>query len=746
MKLHPLDIAIIVVYFLMVVLVGLWVSRRGTKDMDSYFLGGKSLPWYLLGISDASGMFDISGTMWLVCILFVYGLKSLWLPWLWPTFNQIFLMMFLSAWVRRSKVLTGAEWIQTRFGRDTGANLAHLSVVFFALVNTLGLLAYAFKGIGEFIVLLLPWKFDGVRHFAGMFLSASAANDYFCDANVYALIIMGVTSLYVIKGGMISVVVTEVMQFTILTLSALAIGCIAIYKVSPDMIQHVIPAGWTSPFFGWKVGLDWTGILDKVNNAIHEDGNDLFGLIFGMMFFKGVLASLAGPAPTYDMQRILATRNPREACMMNGFVNVVLYFPRYLMIAGVAVLALAFCMTDLRGMDTFNFEQILPKVLFGQYLPAGVVGFLLAGLMAAFMSNFAATLNVAPAYLVNDVYKRYINPNSGGKAEVRMSRFVSFAFLAVGLAFGLMTRNITVVMMWLIGALGGGFVMANVLKWYWWRFNGYGYFWGLMSGIIGAMIVPFALQYSVDQHYRSFSAGDLTSVPSLVAKLRSPNPDDVSRYVSGQLTPATRELLAGNPGGSDINLRQALAGDLNRVITGGSIYETNRFAGVTLSARTQDLIKEKNPSATDVILRNRMLLESAYPSEIASHLRFSVNALYSFPFILVLSIVGCILGTLLTKAEDDEILKSFYKTVNPWGAWGPIRAKVMKEDPSFRPNFNMGRDLLNVAVGIVWQISLTALPIYIVLREWPWVGSLILSLIVTSIFLKFNWYDKLEKA
>ena len=107
MKLHSLDIAIIVGYFIVVVLIGLWVSRRGSKDMDSYFLGGKKLPWWMLGISDASGMFDISGTMWLVSILFIYGLKSLWLPWLWPVFNQIFLMMFLSAWLRRSNVQIG---------------------------------------------------------------------------------------------------------------------------------------------------------------------------------------------------------------------------------------------------------------------------------------------------------------------------------------------------------------------------------------------------------------------------------------------------------------------------------------------------------------------------------------------------------------------------------------------------------------------------------------------------------------
>ena len=134
MSLHTIDLVIIGLYVLTTTLIGLWVSRRGVKDLDSYFLGGKKLPWYLLGISDASGMFDISGTMLMVYWLLIYGVKSIWLPFLWPVFNQIFLMMFLSGWLRRSNVLTGAEWIQTRFGRDTGANLAHLSVVFFALV------------------------------------------------------------------------------------------------------------------------------------------------------------------------------------------------------------------------------------------------------------------------------------------------------------------------------------------------------------------------------------------------------------------------------------------------------------------------------------------------------------------------------------------------------------------------------------------------------------------------------------
>jgi Na+/proline symporter len=610
MHLHAIDLGIILGYFVLVVSVGLWVSRRGAKNLDSYFLGGKTLPWYVLGVSDASGMFDISGTMWLVYVLFLYGLKSIWLPWVWPTFNQIFLMVFMSAWLRRSNVLTGAQWMQTRFGTDRGATLAHLSVVLFALVNVIGLLAYAFKGIGKFAVVLLPWHLT------------SATSGVFTDENIYAMILMGLTALYAIKGGMVSVVITEVMQFTILTLTAITIGVIALVKVTPAMVAANIPAGWMNPFFGWKLDLDWSRILPTANASLQQDGNEWFTIIFGLMFFKGVLASLAGPAPNYDMQRILATRNPREASLMNGWVTVVLMFPRYLMIAGITVLALAFCMPQLQGQAKPDFEKILPLVL-SEQVPAGVVGFLLAGLAAAFMSNFAATLNAAPAYVVNDLYKRFVNANAGDRREVALSRIVSLVFLVIGIAFGLLTNRITDVMMWLVGSLYSGFVVANVLKWYWWRFNGYGYFWGMAAGIGGAMIVP--------------------------------------------------------------------------------------------------VLGEK----------------------VVGH---SFNMLYTFPALFVVSLAGCLAGTLLTPAEDEAVLKKFYRTVNPWGWWGPIRAKVIAEDPAFTPNRNAGRDCTNVAVGIVWQLCLVTLPIYLVLRQWSVAAAIGALLVVTCVFLKLNWYDRLEKV
>jgi Na+/proline symporter len=232
---------------------------------------------------------------------------------------------------------------------------------------------------------------------------------------------MAITTIYVIKGGMFSVVFTEIIQYGILTVSSIAIGIIAMYNVSPEMIRSVVPDGWTSVFFGSGLNLDWSTVTSSLatkvtafNQWIETDGFSMFGLFFGMMLFKGFFIASAGPAPNYDMQRILSTRSPVEAAKMNSLVSVVLNPTRYFLVTGLAVLALTnFDALYKSSVTTPDFEAILPEVL-TKYVPVGLLGLLMTGFIAAFMSNFA-TVNAAPAYIVNDIYKRYINPNADAK-------------------------------------------------------------------------------------------------------------------------------------------------------------------------------------------------------------------------------------------------------------------------------------------------------------------------------------------
>ncbi|MEN6337963.1 MAG: sodium:solute symporter, partial [Phycisphaerales bacterium] len=240
MRLHGIDIAIVLAYLLTVSLIGVLLRRRASKNLNSYLLGGKELPWYLLGLSNASGMFDISGTMWLVAIMFIYGLKSVWLPWLWPTFNQIFLMMFLSAWLRRSNVTTGAQWIGTRFGKGAGAQLSHTIVVAFAIIGCLGFMVYGFIGLGKFMEVFIPWEsvkayvpFDVPERFV---------------PHLYGIVFTLAAIIYTVLGGMTSIVIADIIQYLIMMVAAVSVAGIAMYHLSTHALN--VPDGWLNPFFG----------------------------------------------------------------------------------------------------------------------------------------------------------------------------------------------------------------------------------------------------------------------------------------------------------------------------------------------------------------------------------------------------------------------------------------------------------------------------------------------------------------
>jgi SSS family solute:Na+ symporter len=464
---HPLDVAVLVAYFAAMVGIGVAVMKRASRGLDSYFLAGNELPWYVLGMSNASAMWDITGTMWLVYNVFVYGMKGVWLPWLWPTFNQVFLAVYLASWVRRSNVLTGAEWISFRFGEGRGAELSRVSVVAFALVSVVGFIAYDFQGMGKFTASFLPWNLS---------------------PNAYGILIMAITAVYVLLGGMISVVLTDVAQFVIMAICSVAIAVIAMVQVSPAQIAAVVPPGWGQVFFGWQLNLDWSRTIPSLMQNVERDGYGLFGLFFMAMLFKGVLVSIAGPTPNYDMQRILAAKSPREASLMSATVSAAL-LPRWLMIGGITVLAIHFLGPTFRATASADFELILPWVI-REKIPAGMMGVLLAGLLAAFMSTFSATINAGGAYLVNDLYKRYLKTDASPRHYVRVSYVAQLAILVVGIFFGYQAASINQVTQWIVNGLYGGYTAPNILKWHWWRFNGYGFFWGMVSGIAAALAIP----------------------------------------------------------------------------------------------------------------------------------------------------------------------------------------------------------------------------------------------------------------
>ena len=593
---HPVDLTIILIYLALMAVVGWWVSKKASRNAESYFLAGKSLPWWVIGVAHGSSGVDITGTMWFVTMLFVYGVKATWLLWVWPLFNVIFRMMYLGTWVRRSNVLTGAEWMRTRFGKGTGAELAYISVVVYAMVSVVGFLSYAFQGIGKFTKPFFPWDLP--------------------DA-FYGTVMLVVTGVYCVVGGMYSVVMNDLIQFVLKVVASIGIAVIAILLITPEQIAAAVPAGWDQLFFGWKLDLDWSKLMPQLMDKIYSptgDGYSLFMFFTGMLFLKGVLVSMAGPTPNYAIQHILSTRSPREAALENMVMAVVSLGPRFLLIAAIAVMGVVFFSPELAKMGTkVDFEKILPYVL-NQYVPVGFKGILIAALLASFMSTFVSTVNSGAAYIVNDIYKRYINPNAPPKRYVHLGWIASSGVIVLGILFGLFfTHSVHKVTEWIVSALVPAFVAPNVLKWHWWRFNGYGFFAGMVAGTVAAIL----------------------------------------------------------------------------------------------------------------------------------KLYLNIHPVFAFLLILAVSFAASVIVCLLTEPEKDEILKEFYRKVRPWGFWGPIFDKCRAQNPAFKKNQDFWRDMFNLAVGLVWQTSLVAMPIYLVIQKFGRMSICLAIFTVTSVVLKFSWYDKL---
>lgn len=489
-----IDVAIIVFYIFLTIGIGVWISRKASKGLDDYFLGGNSIKWYYLGLSNGSGMFDVSGTAWMVGILFLYGVKSFFFMWLWPIWNQIFVMMFLAVWIRKSNTMTGSEWILTRFGNDKAGRSSHIIVAVFAIISTIGFIAYFFEGIGKFMTIILPW--DLAIHFGDFMLLSSDQS--------YALLIIFLTTVYTIKGGMFSVVATEVLQYGIMVVAGILVAGYAFINYTDVQINSVITAEWRNVFFSAELGPHWGDKFQAFNRLIDTEGYKMFGSLVGMSLFKGFFASIAGPTPSYDLQRILSTKSVKEAAYMSGFTNLILFIPRYLLIAGIVVIALVTLapeMTVNPNLSGADLEIIMPKVINLQ-IPVGIKGLLLAGLLAAFMSTFSAFVNAGPAYIVNDLYKKYFKPNETSQHYIKISQIASFLVVGLGVFMGFFANSINSLTLWITSALFGGYVAANFLKWVWWRFNGWGYFWGMFSGLIVA-----SLEFVLDQNKGNFSPG-----------------------------------------------------------------------------------------------------------------------------------------------------------------------------------------------------------------------------------------------
>jgi Na+/proline symporter len=469
------DVLIIAAYFVTVMSLGFWYRKRASQSLKAYFLGGKRLHWLPLAMSGSVSNFDITGTMWIVSILFVLGMKSMWHHWMWGFLMGAFFLAYMGGWVRRSGVMTAAEWMKTRFGDGPGGRLARTTYALMAVLTQASFIGYAYQGIGKFASVYLP--LERLAETTDLPWLQALFTTY--ESDLLAVAIIGVTTLYVMLGGLFSVVITDVFQTVILTVGSVVIAWIAFARLTPDLLAG-LPGDFTSLGFSWR--------LPEMAGTPHGEFEFFGGLVI-VWVLKGLLLNAGGPGQMYDFQRFLSARDPRDAAKVGAAWSAFLVV-RWAMAIGIALLALT------GAVGVTDSEKVMPVVL-RDFLPVGLRGVVVAGLLAAFMSTFSSTVNSGASFIVRDLWQACFKPRTTERGAVRFSYLATGLLVLLGIGIGFQGESIARIWGWIMMALGGGVVIPNVLRWYWWRMNGFGYALGTLGGIVLALVAFFQPQTPV---------------------------------------------------------------------------------------------------------------------------------------------------------------------------------------------------------------------------------------------------------
>ncbi|MDP6202271.1 MAG: sodium:solute symporter [Candidatus Marinimicrobia bacterium] len=461
-----IDIIIIVVYLSAIVVVGLVMQKKASAGIDSYFLGNRNLPWWVLGASGMASNTDIAGTMINTAFIYALGTKGFFIEIRGGvTLIMAFLMVFMGKWNRRSQVMTQAEWMHFRFGTKKEGDVARIISAIASIIMTVAMVTYFVIGAGKFV---------------GDFLGIDP---------LYASILMIILAMtYTIASGLYGVVWTDVFQGIFIFGVIIYISVLAMTTVDlPDEFLVSVPM-MDGSFTAIKTTLaEWSRMTPPQEMNMPEGSTfsiyNLFGIAIMFYLFKVTLEGASG-AGGYMLQRYFAARSDREAGLLSLFWTCLLAF-RWPLIASFAMLGIY------HGIETGTViadpELVLPTVI-KNYIPVGVKGFLIAGLMAAAMSTFDSTVNAGAAYWVKDLYQTYLRPNASEKDLILQSRLASLVIVLLALLFSLTISNINEIWGWITMGIGAGMFIPQVIRWYWWRFNGYGFAIGTAVGMIAAVL------------------------------------------------------------------------------------------------------------------------------------------------------------------------------------------------------------------------------------------------------------------
>ena len=514
--LAAVDYAIILGYLALSLVAGVIMTKRAGLSLEHYFLGGRTLPWWVLGVAGMANWFDLTGTMIITSFLYMLGPRGLYVEFRGGAgIILIFMLAYTGKWHRRSGCMTGAEWMTYRFGEGKAAEGLRAMSALAGILLTVMMLAYLIRGASLFLGMFFPFP-----------------------ALYTTLAVVTVSTLFTMSAGFYGVVLTDLVQGAIILAASVIIALMAWHMV-PDMPSLAATAqavtgnaGWTNSQPAWHTPM--------------PAGYEAYSPLIMVAAFY-LLRNILGGAGTGADSRYFGAKSDRD-CGLQSFQQGVMLMFRWPLMIGFAVMGIylvhglfpdpalihqaadlvraqypnttepfwhdltgsimtspqshpaAFIarLQALLGADwqgklalvgwrgTVNPEQILPAVLLNM-VPTGLKGLIVVAMFAAMMSCKNGLMNGASALFVKDIYQNFLRPRAANRELIIMSYASTLGIVIVGFYFGVVATSINTLWGWIVMSLSAGQIGPQVMRLYWWRCTAPGMICGTLLGILGAV-------------------------------------------------------------------------------------------------------------------------------------------------------------------------------------------------------------------------------------------------------------------
>lgn len=450
MHLHTVDFIIIVGFLAVMFGLGMAFSRRAGKNVDSFFVSGRRLPWWLAGISMVATGFAIDTPLGITGLVASHGIQGVWFAWsfIFGATGALGAFIFASLF-RRSRIITTAELVEVRYSGEVASTLRFFKSIYFGILSNCIVMAWVMKAITVFVQGTLGW-----------------------NPMIALVVLLAITIVYTAASGMWGVVATDFLQFWI--------------SLSGTILLAVFAMKYIGGLDGLVAGLTARYGEIKATSMLHFIPR--FESAFFPIFIVFITLKWWSNPTEAVTQRIVSSKTPKDASLATfifGLVHLGLNYWPMILVALVSLVVYP-------DLPKANAEQGY-VLLMVKLLPTGLLGLMLAAMFAAFMSTIDSHVNVGAAFMINDMYRRFFHKGASDKHYVRASRVATVIMLCIAMVIAYYLENVKTAWYWL-SKLTAGYGFILVIRWFWWRINAWSEIAALFGSLAGSLIEFFVVR------------------------------------------------------------------------------------------------------------------------------------------------------------------------------------------------------------------------------------------------------------